>query len=328
MSSRGNVEREPANQGEFSTCSAYAMWRIITEILILKYDVVISFEKNINSICHICNAYKGSNAVSNAKAITEGKEQFQNVSHKKRYKIAVTVSEEQRDFDTLYTAVKRAHGTPLVYVAVSTGKRGHGRHAIAGLRIHPSPARKEILCINSWGDAKARYPCTKDNLTRFYVVDVKITKTWNKKGEISNPPCREGVQELIDGLLLTPEQMYFKGSDYYYGRNGVAKDFKQAVFWYRKSADQGNASAQNSLGYCYYKGHGVAKDFKQAVFWYRKSADQGNALGQSNLGYCYKNGEGVAKDFKQAVFWYRKSADQGDKDAKEKLSESWAEPYI
>ena len=81
----------------------------------------------------------------------------------------------------------------------------------------------------------------------------------------------------------------------------------------------------NKKGRDYYKGrNGVAKDFKQAVFWYRKSADQGNAWGQCDLGHCYEKGLGVAKDFKQAVFWYRKSADQGNKDAKKKLSEHWA----
>ena len=344
MSSRGNVEREPANQGEFGTCSAYAMWRIVTELLTLKYNVVVPFDRNIDSVCDICDAYEGSNAVYNAKAITKGNRKFQNTSRTMRYKIAVTVSKEQWDFDTLYAAVDRAKGTPMIYVVVTTGRRGHGLHAIAGLRTHPSPARKEVLCINSWGDAKARYPCTKDNLRRFYVVDVKITKTWNSDGETSNPPCREGAQELIDGLLrnemprpapsptpepsLTPEQMNEKGNDYYCGRNGVAKDYKQAVFWYRKSADQGNALGQNNLGRCYEKGRGVAKDFEQALFWFRKSADQGNALAQCNLGRCYENGQGVAKDFRQAVFWYRKSADQGDDYAKRKLRESWAQPYL
>ena len=360
MSSRGDVEREPANQGEFGTCSAYAMWRIVTELLTLKYNVVVPFDRNIDSVCDICDAYEGSNAEHNAKAITEGKQKFQNIARTMRYKIAVTVSEEQNDFDTLYAAVDRAKGTPMIYIVVTTGRRGHGHHAIAGLRPHTSPARKEVLCINSWGDAKARYPCTRDNLTRFYVVDVKITKTWNSKGETSNPPCREGAQELIDGLLrnemprptpsptpepsLTPEQMYEKGCDYYYGRNGVAKDFKQAVFWYRKSADQGNALGQYRLGFCYKNGQGITKDFKQAVFWFHKSADQGNKDAKKKLSESwaqpylepsptpsptpepsltpekmnkkgrdyYKGRNGVAKDYKQAVFWYRKSADQGN----------------
>ena len=164
--------------------------------------------------------------------------------------------------------------------------------------------------------------------------------------------------------LLTPEQMYEKGNEYYEGLNGVVKNRKLAVDWYRKSADQGNALAQTNLGFCYENGEGVAKDIKQAAFWYRQSAEQGNAMGQNSLGTCYYNGEGVAKDHKQAVFWYRKSAEQGnalgqynlgdcyyngqgvdqdykeavvwysasaehgDAGAKKKLDESWAQPYL
>ena len=66
---------------------------------------------------------------------------------------------------------------------------------------------------------------------------------------------------------------------YYFG--GVAKDDRQAVYWYRKAADQGNANAQYNLGVMYENGEGVAKDDKQAVYWYRKAADQGNSHGSN-----------------------------------------------
>ncbi len=66
--------------------------------------------------------------------------------------------------------------------------------------------------------------------------------------------------------------------------DGFPQDSVQAVFWYRKSADQGHAGAQASLGLMYANGIGVPQDSVQAVFWYRKSAEQGDALVQSNLG--------------------------------------------
>jgi len=93
---------------------------------------------------------------------------------------------------------------------------------------------------------------------------------------------------------------------------GVAKDERQAAEWYRKAADQGNATAQRNLGFMYESGKGVAKDERLAVSWYRRAADQGNATAQLNLGVMYDNGRGVAKDERQAVEWYRKAADQGD----------------
>jgi TPR repeat protein len=63
----------------------------------------------------------------------------------------------------------------------------------------------------------------------------------------------------------------------------VLKDYKQAVYWYQKAADQGDAKAQSNLGIAYAIGKGVLKDYKQAVYWYQKAADQGYAEAQSSL---------------------------------------------
>ena len=93
--------------------------------------------------------------------------------------------------------------------------------------------------------------------------------------------------------------------------DGVEKDLREAVKWYRKSAEQGDADAQYNLALCYHKGYGAEKDLREAVKWYRKSAEQGDALAQYNLGLCYFNGDGVEKDLREAVKWLCKSAEQG-----------------
>ena len=82
---------------------------------------------------------------------------------------------------------------------------------------------------------------------------------------------------------------------------GVPKDYKEAVKWYRKSAEQGLADAQCNLGYMYDQGFGVPKNYKEVFKWYTKAAEQGDADAQHNLGLMYYNGEGVPKDYKLAV---------------------------
>jgi TPR repeat protein len=57
----------------------------------------------------------------------------------------------------------------------------------------------------------------------------------------------------------------------------------QAVSWYRKAAEAGNARGMNSLGVMYENGRGVDKDDVQAVSWYRKAAEAGDTLGMNNL---------------------------------------------
>lgn len=46
-----------------------------------------------------------------------------------------------------------------------------------------------------------------------------------------------------------------------------ARDYAEAVRWYRKAADQGHADAQSELGIAYHEGHGVAQDYVQAHMW-------------------------------------------------------------
>ena len=93
--------------------------------------------------------------------------------------------------------------------------------------------------------------------------------------------------------------------------------------WYRKAAEQGDADAQNSLGYYYERGEGVAKDLGKAIEWYRKSADNGNELAQCNLGLCYECGKGVTKDLVKAAEWYQKAAEQGSAVAQNRLGECY-----
>ena len=52
---------------------------------------------------------------------------------------------------------------------------------------------------------------------------------------------------------------------------GVSKDYKQAMHWFKKSAEQGNAEAQYNLGVMYYTGKDTPKDYKQAMHWFKKS---------------------------------------------------------
>jgi TPR repeat protein len=44
---------------------------------------------------------------------------------------------------------------------------------------------------------------------------------------------------------------------------------------------------KTQLAVKYTFGKGVLKDYKQAVYWYQKAADQGDAKAQSNLGTMY-----------------------------------------
>lgn len=98
----------------------------------------------------------------------------------------------------------------------------------------------------------------------------------------------------------------------YYRGDGVEQDYKKAIHWFTKSAEQGNLIAQTTLGYIYFKGDGVPQDHTKAIQWYTKAAEQGSVDAQRNLGILYFNPEGVARDYKQALLWFTKAVEQGD----------------
>ncbi|WP_302616346.1 tetratricopeptide repeat protein, partial [uncultured Muribaculum sp.] len=74
---------------------------------------------------------------------------------------------------------------------------------------------------------------------------------------------------------------------------GTTQSYTDAAYWYRKAAEQGEASAQCYLGIMYSYGRGVTQSYTDALYWYRKAAKQGYATAQNNLGYMYLNGKGV-----------------------------------
>ncbi|MBQ8098978.1 MAG: sel1 repeat family protein [Bacteroidaceae bacterium] len=103
------------------------------------------------------------------------------------------------------------------------------------------------------------------------------------------------------------EEQFKLGSLYDFGDGGLSRDSEKAKYWYQKSAEQGYAKAQNSLGLFYELGKGLMKDYEKAIYWYQKSAEQGYAIGQYNLGRLYEKGHGIDQDYEKAVYWYQKS---------------------
>ena len=105
---------------------------------------------------------------------------------------------------------------------------------------------------------------------------------------------------------------------------GAALDEKQnyveAVNWFRKAAEQGNADGQSNLGLMYHKGQGVETNDTEAVRWFQKAAEQGDDTAQFYLGLLYDDGKGVPQDYAEALKWYSRAAAQGDDTAQYNLA--------
>ncbi|CAI2170106.1 579_t:CDS:2, partial [Funneliformis geosporum] len=143
----------------------------------------------------------------------------------------------------------------------------------------------------------------------------------------------------------------------YKNGEGVKKNLKEALYWYKKSANyesafewynksakqnysdaqnmieigkysielyeklakQNNNEIQHYLGLFYENGIKIEKDYKKAFYWYQKAAKNGNNFAQYHLGKFYLNGFGVKEDEDKAFVLFEKSAKQDNCDAQSYL---------
>ena len=111
----------------------------------------------------------------------------------------------------------------------------------------------------------------------------------------------------IVAVSQTASECVERGDNYFNGKNGVTKTYYEAVKWYKKAADMGDAKGICSLARMYDYGYGVSKDSEKAEELYLKSAGMGYALAQFYLGDYYDAG----MDYNKAIEWFTKAGEQG-----------------
>lgn len=115
---------------------------------------------------------------------------------------------------------------------------------------------------------------------------------------------------------------------YMYGTGkGTQLDYKEALSWYWKAADQGYLLSYNNIGALYMNGLGVDRDYLRAREYFEKAAAGGIAKAKYNLGELYNNGYGVNKNLYEAARWYREGAEAGDAGAQYKIGAAYHYGY-
>ena len=98
----------------------------------------------------------------------------------------------------------------------------------------------------------------------------------------------------LAGIDTASHSQYMAGDMYFKGLGGN-QDYKKALRFFLKSAENENANAQNNLGYMYTYGVGVEKDYSKAKNYLQAAAVQGNSTAQVGLGSLYRHGWGVER---------------------------------
>ncbi len=78
----------------------------------------------------------------------------------------------------------------------------------------------------------------------------------------------------------------------------------QAMAIWQTWAARGDADAAYNLGVIHHYGDGVAKDTREAIKWYKLAAERGDKTAHYQIGLIYQNGDGVPADAAEAHRWF------------------------
>lgn len=93
-----------------------------------------------------------------------------------------------------------------------------------------------------------------------------------------------------------------------------------------QSAMQENAAAQYELANAYRLGQGVSKDEKMALKWYKEAAYRNHPYAMNSLSYMYHKGLGMdAPDNEKADYWRKHAMQATDQAMRKKQKDNWKE---
>ena len=99
------------------------------------------------------------------------------------------------------------------------------------------------------------------------------TSDGSNPSALGNDIAREWLKKAKKGDRVS---QYFIGSCYYDGTMGMREDEEEAFKWFRKAANQGDASAQYALGWGYSFGGNFPEDLVAAHAWFKISMANGS----------------------------------------------------
>jgi len=115
---------------------------------------------------------------------------------------------------------------------------------------------------------------------------------------------KKDISEMIKAAESgNPKAQAELGLIYETGDTNVPQNISNAIEWYQKAVDGGDADAALHLGLMYFTGTGVHKNHASAVNLYEKAAERGNNDAQFILSNLYFNGVVVPKDMVKAYAW-------------------------
>jgi TPR repeat protein len=134
---------------------------------------------------------------------------------------------------------------------------------------------------------------------------------------------------LIPNMALADDAVETATTDYasMAKQAEVRLNFAEAIAWYQRAAELGDAGSMYELGCIYFGFHDIPgrqlRDYSRATVWFQKAANLNYIPAITQLGVMYSQGKGVPKDIDEAVRWWRKAVEVDGAGASGRAAQSW-----
>jgi uncharacterized protein len=172
---------------------------------------------------------------------------------------------------------------------------------------------ERVKYLAAQGDISAQF-----SLGSLYIISLMCDPN-HDKGVLGTPTYEMAYELLLPSAIDGNHFAQFDIGGLLFTGLGVERNYSKAMYWLRKSADQGYVRAYPFIGDMYVNGWGVAEDTVEAAHWYLQAADAGHTPGQLRLGYMRMHGKGIDRDLVLAHRWLRLAAAGGSDKARQAL---------
>jgi hypothetical protein len=144
-------------------------------------------------------------------------------------------------------------------------------------------------------------------LSGFWAISASAVTGAEALQKQAQPPADSTVDRLTAPAESGDAAAQLKLGMHYYEDTSRERppDYEQALKWFHRAADQGNAEAQARIGMMYHTGRGVPRDDAEAARWYLLAANGGYPWAQLQLSDMYGRGVGVPRDLQESKRWIK-----------------------
>ena len=169
--------------------------------------------------------------------------------------------------NTYDTQVLDLNGYKTALIKVVTDQTGFFFEGNSISKVMQTPGEVWVYISGSSKYLTIKHP--QFGVLRRYKFPVKIESARTYEMVLATNEVNQGGEYATNAKVLSAEEANKKGDEYY-----NKKDYNEALKWYRKAADQGNAKAMNNIGLLYEKGNGVPQNYQTAKEWYKKALNK------------------------------------------------------